>query len=321
MAIRRKEKPLTLDELKDKLSAASIENWIHGDPLCAYTPLIDGGKIITLSPKVENSLLMIFLLDSADYATDRSLEVLTKWQDRYRKLAWTPIIAFRSKYDFQKNPRFFDRFRQMGSFQALPLLIDPQDELFSFYDAKGPTLVFSDRGETIFNELLQPDFEKQVERAESSFQQTLHRRDPGLPLLEVEPTKLVLPIDHATQTATQLGPSGYWTNAENSIASDDPSAKLTIPFSGTHLRLVAITHPNARENTKAQIFLDDVPLASNIHGAQVHPGDRGQSVFEVNKHTGIYELVKSERKIQGVISVKFLNALENPVIIYEARIV
>ena len=321
MAIRRKEKTLTLEELKEKMTQAAEENWIHGEPLCGYTSLIDGGKLIPLSPKVENSILVIFLLDSADYATDRALEALTKWQDRYKKLPWTPVIAFRSKYLFQRNLRFFERFRQIGSFQAIPLVIDPMNEWFHFYDAKGPTLVFSYRGQTVFKESLVPDFPAKIELAEQKLQDTLHIENPGLPVLEIEKPKLLLPIDHSTKLPNEITQSGYWTVAADSIASDDPNAKLTVPFSGTHLRLVAISHPNARENTKAQVFLDDVPLIASLHGSQVHPGDRGQSVFEVNKYTGIYEIVRSDRKIQGVITIKFTNALENPVVVYELRVV
>jgi hypothetical protein len=321
MATRRKERPLTLEEIKEKLIQAAGENWLHGEPLCGYTSLIDGGKIIPLSPKVEKSILVLFLLDAGDYTSDRALEALMRWQERYRKLPWTPIIAFRSKYLFQKVPRFFDRFRHIASFQALPLVIDPQDEWFQYFEAKGPTLVFSYEGNTLFNEALLPDFAEQIENAERKLQENLHVRDPGLPMLEVEPIQVSLPIDTDRKLCTEIAQSGYWSAAGNAIASDDTNAKLSIPFSGTHLRLIAITHPQARENTKALIFLDDVPLNASVHGGNVHPGDRNQSVFEINKYSGVYELVKSDRKISGTITIKFLNAHENPVMIYELRFV
>ena len=319
MAIRRKERPLTPDEIKEKLIQSTHEHWLHGDPLCGYTPLIDGGKIIPLIPKGENTIFLFFLLDAGDYATDRTLEILGKWQERYRKLPWTPVLIFRSKYLFQKNPRFFERFRQIGSFQALPLFIDPQDEWFEFFKVKGPTLVFSYQGTIHFNEPLNPGFTAQIEKAESKFQELLHLNDHGLPLVEVEPFSISLPMDHSSKNYTDVTQVGYWKNAGNGIATDDPNAKLSFSFSGTHLRFLAITHPQARENAKAQIFLDDIPLAANIHGEQVHPGDRGQSILEVNKHFGVYEIIASDRKIQGVVTIKFINTLENPVIFYELR--
>ena len=321
MALRRKERPLTLDEIKEKISVSTKEQWTHCEPLCGYTVLVENGKLIPLSPKAENTIFIIFLLDVADYATDRILELLMSWQERYRRLPWTPILAFRSKYVFQKNQRFYERFRHINAFPTIPIFIDQQKDWFNYFDCASPSIVFYSQGNLIFKSSLGEDFSEQVRLAEVKLQETLHLNNPGLPLFAVEKISLDKPIDRSSQLHSDMSLSGYWTLTEGSMATDDPNAKITIPFSGTHLRLVSITHPQARENTKAQIFLDNKPLSPALHGKQVNSGDRGQSVFEINKYAGIYDLVQSDRLIQGTISIKLLNALENPLMVYETRTV
>lgn len=320
MAIRRKEKQLTLDEIKEKARDHTKEFWMHGEPLLGFTPHLEGGALVPLAPKSETDLLAFFFLDPADYVTDRVLESITHWHELYKKLPWIPIVVFRSNYLFLKNPRFFDRFRAMPSFQNLAVLLDDQSEWFKLKQINGPTLILSIGNETILKTELKEEYVSNLFLAEQTLQSALRKVDQGLPLIEVTKYESKCPIDLLNVLASETSLSGFWTNAESGFASDDPNAKISFPFSGNHIRLIAVTHPQARENTKLQIFLDDLPVPASLHGAQVHPGDRGQSVLEINKFSGIYELIKSDRKLSGTITLKFLNTLENPVVLYGLRI-
>jgi hypothetical protein len=320
MAIRRKEKQLTLPEIKEKARDHTKEFWMHGEPLLGFTPHLEGGALVPLAPKAESDLLAFFFLDPADYITDRVLETITLWHELYKKLPWTPIVVFRSNYLFLKNPRFFDRFRTMPSFQNLSVFLDDQGEWFQLKQVPGPTLLLSVGNETILSAELNDDYVSKLFLAEQKLQSTLRRVDAGLPLVEVTKHESKSPIDLSRALASETNLTGFWSNAESGLASDDPTAKISFPISGTHVRLIAVTHPQARENTKLQIFLDDLPVPASLHGAQVHPGDRNQSVLEINKFSGIYELIKSDRKLNGTITLKFLNTLENPVVLYGLRI-
>jgi hypothetical protein len=319
MALRRKERPLTLEETKEKLLESTAEAWLHSEPLCGYAPHLDNGKILALNPKIENSIVVILLLDPADFTTERVFDMLGGWFTRYRKLQWTPILVFRAKYQFLKNPRFFEIFRHFSFFTTLPIFIDEQNSWFNFLNATGPTLAYLQNGEISYQIPLQPDFENQITAAELELQKCLRKNNPGLPLLEVIPTKVDKPVDQKTISAKEMIRTGYWTEIGSSIASDDPNAKISIPFSGTHLRVIATTNAQSRENTRAQIFLDEIPLPASLRGSQVHAADHGHTVLEINKYTGIYEIIKSHEAITGTISLKFLNTLENPVILYELR--
>jgi hypothetical protein len=119
---------------------------------------------------------------------------------------------------------------------------------------------------------------------------------------------------------TDLIQSGYWAAIDGSITTEDPNAKLSFPFQGNRLRIIAITLPQARDAARALVTIDDNPVPRNAYGAQLHPADRNQSIFEVNRHTGIYEIISSENTIQGTVTLRFLNTLENPVVIYGLRI-
>jgi hypothetical protein len=181
--------------------------------------------------------------------------------------------------------------------------------------------VFSKAGETLYKTSFQNNFSEQFYETELKFQEILRANNPGLPLFAVETKPLTLPTDRESKSYSDFMLEGYWTRAGDAITTEDANAKISFPFQGTYLRLIAITHPKAREGAKAQIFLNDTPLAQKLYGTHVHPGDRGQSILEVNKHTGVYEIIRSDEMIQGTISIKFLNTLENPVVVYGLRLV
>ena len=108
--------------------------------------------------------------------------------------------------------------------------------------------------------------------------------------------------------------------SEGSIATDDSQASVSFKFSGNKVRLIATTHPKAREATKVQIFLNDQPLPANVSGEHIHMNDKGQAVMEINRNAGVYELIDSETPLSGTLKVKIVNGVENPVIIYELRV-
>ena len=85
------------------------------------------------------------------------------------------------------------------------------------------------------------------------------------------------------------------------------------------MRLIAASHPLSRESSIINVFLDGAPLLSSLHGTPLRMNDKGFAVMEIAHHTGVYELINSDTAIKGTILIKFMNAVENPVIIYELR--
>ena len=320
MVMKRKQKILTGDELKEKLIAQSADFWLHSDPLCAILLENEGPKLLPLSSETEHGVIALFLLDFGDYSADRVFEILSFWRTIYKKLPWKPVIAFQQKYLFIKNPKFLERYRNIPQFLKTAIYLDPLGEWHEFYQAKDqPTLLLFHEGNLIFKEKLSPDFYKSMISAENQLQEVLRLEDPGLPLPPIQKNIPQSTIDRKMILPETLAQTGHWVQANRSLVTDDSQAALSFEFEGKHLRLLCTTHPQARENSRIQVLFNQEPLAIARHGEHVHLNDKGLSVMDINKNTGIYELISSEEALKGTVQIKFLNAHENPVILYELR--
>jgi hypothetical protein len=124
--------------------------------------------------------------------------------------------------------------------------------------------------------------------------------------------KGIIPFERLT-----LG--GNWIQGSNTVMTEDSSASLSFPFEGEHLRLLANLHPQARDPSRFSIYFNDEPLASAHFGPHTYQGDRGNPTVELNRIQGVYEIIDAETPLRGKITFKFLNAVENPVILYSFR--
>jgi hypothetical protein len=127
------------------------------------------------------------------------------------------------------------------------------------------------------------------------------------------------PVDHRALSARDLLLAGNWMQANDSVVTEDSTAGLSFNFEGSHLRIVAITHPNARETARLTVSFNDEPLPSAHYGANTRLGDKGTAISEINRTSGLYELVSSSLTLKGKITLRFMNAVENPVILYGIR--
>ncbi len=318
--MKRKEKVLTLEEIKEKLVQNQTPNWIHSAPLFGYVPGPEGIKILPLTSLVEKGIVVLFLVDVADYTFELVMDSIERLKSIYAGLPWIPTIAIEHKYIFLRNPKFFDRYRHSKVFASIPIYYDHQGEWFERYKAeKEPKIVILHQGNEILNIPLSSDMAAQMMKAELQFQEALRIDDQGLPLLDVALSSYKRPQDKRILPARELILDGNWVQASDSVMSEDSNASLSFHFEGSHLRLVAVTHPNARENARFTVSFNDEPLPSAHYGPGTRLGDKGNAISEINRVSGITEIVRSSLELKGTIKLKFLNAVENPVIIYGFR--
>ncbi|NDG84567.1 MAG: hypothetical protein EBX52_05950 [Proteobacteria bacterium] len=318
--MKRKEKTLTLDEIKERMIQAGTTSWLHSAPLFGMLHAPDGSRLIPLSNQTEGKIQILFLLDAADYHFDQALDTIERLRHDYRGLPWQPLIALEQKYLFLRNIRFFDRFRHSKSFATVPVFLDAQGEWFERYQAKnGSKVVLLHQTNEVLNLPLLPDFGSQIQAMEKQLHEVLRLEDPGLPLLETTVTELKKPLDRRTIPARELVLSGNWIQANDSVVSEDSTAGFSFNFEGSHLRIVAITHPNARETARFTIQFNDEPLPSAHYGVNTRLGDKGSALSEINRTTGLYELISSNLLLKGKVTIRFMNAVENPVILYGLR--
>ncbi len=318
---RRKEQPPSPEEIKQKIIAAQVPFWRNSEPHCALTLVGDAIKPIPLSTTAEQSLIILFLLDLGDYTTDRICEVLTDWRQKYRDLPWSPVLIFEQKYLFLNSPKFLERFKTNAAYNTSPIVLDAQGEWFQHFQTNGePYVVFLNQGNVVLKEKLWPDLNKRIDFLDEQLQELLRINDPGLPLEEIIPRAPFEKMDRKVIKADGVIQGGVWTQANQSLLSDNSQAALSFEFEGKYLRLISLTHPQAREDCKVLVTLNDQPIPVPSHGAHLHKADKGQSQMEINRATGIYELISSESVMKGKIKMTFTNAVENPVIFYELRV-
>ena len=100
MTFRRRERPLSPEELREKIYKDYADSWLHSEALFGFEP---NGGLFSLSPAFDKDIYVIFLLDAGDYITDRVYEYLLQLRLRYPRLPWMPAIVFGYRYQFLKN--------------------------------------------------------------------------------------------------------------------------------------------------------------------------------------------------------------------------
>jgi hypothetical protein len=320
MPLRKKEKVLSPAEIKEKIKKDSASHWMHSEPLFGIYSFPEGPRLLAVSDNAEHEVLLVFLLDAADYVTDRILDALALWKDRYRKLNWKPVLVFQQKYQFLKNAKFYERYKASPVFHTIPIYLDPFGELFEKYGSqKEPVALFLNRGEMAYSTPMMIDFPDKLLEIEAQLHRNLRQQDDGLPLPLLYRYDITAPIDQRQVKASEMTQTGNWIDGRTSLITDDPHAVLSFGFEGKSLRLIATLHPQARENAKIYITLDDQPLNHTLHSPLIHENDKGQSVLEINRNTGIYEILHSNQPIRGIVKFHFHLVIETPVIFYELR--
>lgn len=317
MALRRREKPLSPEELKDKILKEYSESWMHSEPHFGFS---SDGSIFPLSNLFQSEICLLFLLDAGDYITDRAYEFMQQLKSRYPRLPWIPMIAFSYKYSFLKNTKFLDRFKHFPIFHTTPLFIDKHMNLDRLHKIdKLPTVVFFNRAHDIKRISLAGNFEEAITECEKTLQIALRMYDIGLPLPNVPNFHAHGPVDMARTTLKDIVKDGNWVGFEGTIVTDDPKATIDTYFEGKQLRLISTLHPQARDASKLHVTMNDKPVPQNICGNNLKIDDKGHTVVEINRNNGVYELISSATPIKGKIRIHFVSVIENPVVFYELR--
>lgn len=317
---KRKEKPLTLEEIKAKMIAQSESSWRHSPPLIGLAASSDGPVWLPLDPSAAEGTLLFLMLELGDHLSDALLETVSDMIDRYSRLPWRPVIAYQPKTLFLKQAKFFERYRTQSHFHLIPLYSDDTGDWFDTLQTNGsPTLAILHQGIVVFKEAFGKDPLLTLLHAESKLQQILRVEDPGLPLFDVTRRETQKTLEKGAIALESLTLNGNWIRGANTVMTEDSAASLSFQFEGEHLRLLANLHPQARDPAKFSIYFNDEPLASAHYGPHTYQGDRGNPTVELNQSQGVYEIIDAERPLRGRITLKFLNAVENPVILYSLR--
>jgi hypothetical protein len=318
MALKRK-KALTPEELREKLNTEKAPFWHNGEPYFSVIQTPQGLELFSLQEIFGKEVIALFLLDVADYTTERVMDVLDLWKARYKGLGWKPILVFQQKYLFLKNPKFFDRYKNHSAFLSTPIYLDIFGETHEWANsAQQPCLLLLTQGKIFYKDSLNGPFAQKILAAETRLQEALRIEDAGLPLpiLSLDPQPLLL--DTQTIRIDQVTLNGNWIEGKGSLLTEDSQSTLTFPFEGNSLRLAIDLHPQSRENARIQITLNEQPVKESNFGPALRNDEKGNSILEVNEKSGIYDLFVSPEKLRGIFKLHFCSP--HPIIFYELRV-
>ena len=313
MALKKKERVLTQDELKIKLNKDFAPFWINSEVLF-------GPNLFPVSDAFSKKVTLLFLFDIADFTTEKTIEILNLWAHKYINLQWGGVLVFQQKHAFLKNPKFFERYKNQKIF------IDSFGELFKRFGSENePVAVVLKNGEFVSSIPLNPNFSDAFLQIEQQLQVSLRTDDLGLPLPFVEKTvQKNISSKQQSVTPENVSTFGEWSGSSTMIMTEKNGSILSIPFKGKKLRLLAMAHPNSRDPVKVSITFNEKSVTGAYKGSIIHEdmtgATAGQTIFELNKTTGIYDLINSENELTGVMKLTFLNTYDNPAIFYEFRI-
>lgn len=309
MAIKKREKELTADQIKEKFQKDYRPFWLNSEVLF-------GANLYPVAESFAKEITIIFLLDAGDFTTERICEAMQLWSSKYAKLPWSPVIAFQQKYAFLKNTKFLDRYRNHKIF------IDVFGDLFDrFGSGKEPVAVLLKNGQMVSSMPLLPDLSGSLLKLEGELQKALRFDDAGLPLQIAEKwSKKGAPMQQTMVLPSSVTTVGEWTGNDAMLFTENNNSVISVPFKGKHLRMVAMAHPNSLEPIKASITFNDKSLYNGIQGSLIHDDNSGNSIFEINKIIGNYDLIHSDHELTGIVKITFLNVYDIGVIFYGFKV-
>ena len=309
MAIKKKVRTLSPAEYRENQKKEYASCWINSE-------VIFGANLFPVQESFTQKITILFLVDAADYTAERIMEVMQLWNQKYLNLKWDDVLVFQQKYAFIKNQKFIDRYKHQKIF------LDTFGELFERFGSKTePVAVLLKNGEFVSSMPLLPKFTDQIFQLELELQKSLRNDDIGLPLLAPEKfIKKNVPIEQQSFTPETVTTFGEWSGTNDLLITQKNGSILSIPFRGKHLRFVGMAHPDSREPIKALITFNEKPLNSSVQTGIIHEDSTGATTIEINKITGVYDLIQSENEIAGVLKISFINAYDNGLIFYGFKV-
>lgn len=318
---KKKQHVVTVEELRLMIKHDKASYWQHSAPLFGIVKTQGGLAFLPVDPIVEGKIILLFVLDPADFMAERAFELAELFRSRYKDLPWLTAFVFDQKYIFTGNPQFWDRFKKTPSFGHSPVYYDSNSEFSDWAKVeKFPKALFIKDGEVLQEFTLDGDAQKTFLTMEASFQEFLRKDDPGLPLPLLYEYELEAPVDVKKVVLEDIDLKGNWVTGASTAMTEDYNAVMIIPFEGTHLRMIASLHTTAREAaSRITVTFNDKPIMLPFVGSDITTDSNGATTFEVSRVQGIYDLFHSSEVVKGVFQLHLKNAVNSPVIYWGLR--
>jgi hypothetical protein len=323
MAWKRKEKPLSPEEAIALAKRELAPFWYHSEPLLAAVKTPQGASALPLDPEFVKQPWLFFFVDPGEFSGESAFHIAREWHRRFHSHKLRFLAFLRpTVVGAMGGPELLKRMQI-----PFPTVVD-QESLFAraFGIKDFPAVVLQSNGQELLKAQgggwMDPK-QASVLRIEEKIQAFLRSDDPGL--------SLALPYEFH-QGIEELGrvdfgssapPSktatlnGSWTQGEDFIRAQDPSATLEFTSPGPSMSMI-VRSSLETQSTKILIESLDGSFDASVLQGEHNIDENGRATIRI--HTiGLYHLLKDLPAGKRRVRFSFPDSETVPVIIYGLR--
>jgi hypothetical protein len=318
MSSKRKERPLTRDEMIERGKTERTEQWLHGEPQFMALPKPGGSaEFFAMNQETKDHVFIIFLGEATVPDVDSAFLLFQALNKRYVRLPFVCGFVIPPRYPFTLRKDFYTRFEPHDEFKECFLWLDPTQEISrAFSISSDPTISVFHDGKEIKRFSMRETSDDWSLGIEEVLQNILREHDPGLPLpkrrsMDIPPTP--------TMEARPLreGLSGAWVAHLGGALSSGPGCKVSFPIDGFGVRLIIDLDKPEQSGGRVLVRWNGENVPEEYSGADIKFGLKTQTLVEIDHSTGVYEVLKSTQgSIQGTLELEVIEPTDFPVVYF-----
>lgn len=315
--MRRREKPLTLEEALEAARLELAPRWFGSTPLFAAYRDDAGSALYPLEAEARKHSWIWCVVDLASFESVSAIECFNRWHAMYGDLGPRFLLVI-TKYggSLAGLPNASDRLRKRYRFDY-PVTFDPNSE---FAEALGcetlPKAVFF-HGEKRLAET-RGSWDASLETA---MQKALRATDPGLPLFA--PVDPGVVIDRGASRVAlndkSLRYNEHWRPEEGDQVVFQERGTLTISLKGKGAGIVAMSDGESRPSRVFVTQTGGAAVPADQWGKDIVLDDAGRTYFDVTAY-GLYEFYRREAATAVEFQLRFASATETPLRLKGVRV-
>lgn len=317
MALKRKERPLTREEMIERGSTERTGQWLHGAPQFMALPSPSGPELFPLSKATEQNTFITYVGEATDPELSPVFEAFRVLNQRYVELPFSTGFVITPRFPFALKKSFYSRFDPYEEFKENFLWLDPVQELNrAFSIPLEPTLLIFSKGKEAARFALRETKGDWSRELESVLQSILKSDDPGIPLPRIAPMEIP-PARAVDIRPLREGLSGPWIPHLGGALSSGPGCKVNVSIEGTGALLILDLDKAEQAGGRILVRWNGENVPEKESGAQLKFGLQAQTLVEINHSTGVYEILKSTGEpLSGILELEVIEPTDFPVLYF-----
>jgi hypothetical protein len=349
MAWKPKEKELTREEAVALARAEAAPYWHNSGPLVVGIRHEGRPLAMPLDDGFAAKVWLVYFIDPAEYSGIEALHYAAEFNRRYAYLQVHPLVVLRTAFRALTDAKVVENYLRANQLQY-PVALDPEGTLAAGFGVQAtPSVLLVDRGTT---RALRTGV-KWMDGFEAELQRFLRTDDPGLALpnrYEEAPGRVRdrLKLDFgrghgaafpkpgfgaptaqgfATGLFTgeqrapgelQLSLTGRWIQDGDRIATQDPTAEISLRSPSAAFGLIAQSLAKVREDAHITFEVNGKPAFDVFGDEDLHFDDEGHALIRADLPR-LYLALRALPPRERDLTLRFPHANRAPVALYGFR--